>query len=43
MLIENLWHDLMNERYMQVWYYDGPSPKNGPRMVALLDELNRHG
>ena len=38
MQIESLWHELTNEGYTQVWLFDGPSPNDGSRIVALLDE-----
>lgn len=38
MKIENLWGELINEGYNQIWLYDGSSPSDGSRIVALLDE-----
>lgn len=39
MKIESLWNELTNEGYTQVWFFDGSSPNDGSRMVALLDEF----
>ncbi len=38
MKIENLWNELINDSYTQIWLYDGPSPNHGSRLVALLDD-----
>lgn len=38
MKIENLWSELINEGYTQIWLYDGPCPSDTSRIVVLLDK-----